>query len=89
MRSAKIIVGILSVLGARATAQQISSPTPAQSNSITIAASTLLDGKGHVLHNARIVVEGSKIVAVNEAERQGSRARRLRPSRPHRPARLD
>jgi imidazolonepropionase-like amidohydrolase len=29
-----------------------------------IAASTLLDGKGRVLHNARIVVEGSKIVAL-------------------------
>jgi len=66
MRSAKIIVVILSVLGARAMAQQISSPTPAQSDSITIAASTLLDGKGHVLHNARIVVEGSKIVALNK-----------------------
>ena len=32
---------------------------------IVIAASTLLDGKGHVLHDTRIVVEGSKIVAVD------------------------
>jgi len=31
---------------------------------IVIAAGTLLDGKGRVLHNARIVIEGSKIVAV-------------------------
>jgi imidazolonepropionase-like amidohydrolase len=30
-----------------------------------IAASALLDGKGHVLRNARIVVEGSKIVALH------------------------
>jgi len=29
-----------------------------------IAASTVLDGKGGVLHDARIVVEGSKIAAV-------------------------
>src|SRR5213593_4429370 len=32
---------------------------------IVIAASTVLDGKGHVLHNTRIVVEGSKIVAID------------------------
>jgi imidazolonepropionase-like amidohydrolase len=30
-----------------------------------IAASALLDGKGHVLHDTRIVVEGSKIVAID------------------------
>ncbi|HEV2826431.1 MAG TPA: hypothetical protein VGW76_02425, partial [Pyrinomonadaceae bacterium] len=34
---------------------------PAQKR-IVIAASTLLDGKGHVVHNTRIVIEGSKIV---------------------------
>ena len=32
---------------------------------IVIAATTLLDGKGHVLHDTRIVVEGSKIVAID------------------------
>jgi imidazolonepropionase-like amidohydrolase len=30
-----------------------------------IAASALLDGKGHVLHDTRIVVEGSRIVAID------------------------
>src|SRR5205807_3398778 len=30
-----------------------------------IAASTILDGTGHVLHNTRIVIEGSKIVAID------------------------
>src|SRR5436190_7534380 len=30
-----------------------------------IAAGALLDGKGHVLHNTRIVIEGSKIVAID------------------------
>lgn len=30
-----------------------------------IAVSTLLDGKGHVLHDTRIVIEGSKIVAID------------------------
>ena len=32
---------------------------------IVIAASALLDGKGHVLRNTRIVIEGSKIVAID------------------------
>lgn len=40
------------------------SPTPAQSQRIVIGASTLLDGKGHTRHDARIVIEGSKIVAI-------------------------
>lgn len=30
-----------------------------------IAVGTMFDGKGHVLHNTRIVVEGSKIVAID------------------------
>ncbi len=32
---------------------------------IVIGASTLLDGRGHVLHDTRLVVEGSKIVALD------------------------
>lgn len=32
---------------------------------IVIAASTVLDGKGRVLHNTRIVIEGSKIAAID------------------------
>ncbi len=32
---------------------------------IVIAAKTILDGRGHVLHDTRIVVEGSKIVAID------------------------
>lgn len=35
-----------------------------QPKRIVIAASTLLDGKGHVLKNTRIVIEGDKIVAL-------------------------
>src|ERR1051326_6793430 len=37
----------------------------AQPKRIVIAAGTLLDGKGHVLHNTRIVIEGSRIVAID------------------------
>src|SRR5262249_43682230 len=37
----------------------------AQSKRMVIAVSTVLDGKGHVSHNTRIVVEGSKIISVD------------------------
>src|SRR6266852_8408334 len=69
MRSAKIILCILSILGVCAGAQRISSQTPVQTPArdkrIVLAASTVLDGKGRVLHDTRIVVEGSKIVAID------------------------
>jgi imidazolonepropionase-like amidohydrolase len=39
--------------------------TPAPNKRIVIAASTVLDGKGGVLHDTRIVVEGSKIVRID------------------------
>src|SRR5713226_2696569 len=65
MRSAKIILCILSMPGICALTQRIASQTPAQRKRIVIAASTMLDGKGHVTHDTRIVVEGSKIVAMD------------------------
>ncbi|HSB10093.1 MAG TPA: amidohydrolase family protein [Blastocatellia bacterium] len=72
MRSAKIVLCILSILGVCAPAHQIlaqKSPSrtpgqPAKNKRIVIAASVLLDGKGRVLRDARIVIEGSKIVAL-------------------------
>lgn len=65
MRSAKIILCILGIPGVCALAQRISSQTPAQGKRIVIAASAVLDGKGHVMHDTRILVEGSKIVAMD------------------------
>jgi imidazolonepropionase-like amidohydrolase len=68
MRFAKILLCILSILSVCIRAQQISSKTPAQrpanGKRIVIAASTLLDGKGRALHDIRIAIEGSKIVAI-------------------------
>jgi imidazolonepropionase-like amidohydrolase len=69
MRSSEIIFSMVGILGLYA--QQVSSPTPAPPKRIVIAASSVFDGKGRVLHDARIVVEGSKIVAIdpdNEAK---------------------
>ena len=48
-----------------AAAPRAFSQNPRQSKRIVIAAATLFDGKGHVLHKTRIVIEGSKIVAID------------------------
>jgi imidazolonepropionase-like amidohydrolase len=65
MRSAKIVLSTLSVICACALAQPITPETPVHGKRIVIAASAVLDGKGRVLHNTRIAVEGSKIVAID------------------------
>ncbi len=64
MRTPKIIAGILGMAGVCWMAPRGSAQAPAQGKRIVIAASTVLDGKGGALHDARIVVEGSKIAAV-------------------------
>jgi imidazolonepropionase-like amidohydrolase len=66
MRFAKIL-GALSLLGICIVtpAQQISPSTPAPSKRIVIAAGLVLDGKGGTLHDTRIVIEGSRIVAID------------------------
>jgi imidazolonepropionase-like amidohydrolase len=48
-----------------ARTQQTQSQTPMQSKRIVIAAGIVLDGRGRVLRNTRIVVEGSRIVAID------------------------
>jgi len=55
-----IVFGICAVV-------PISAQTRATSPRIVIAASTVFDGKGHVLHDVRIAIEGSKIVAINSS----------------------
>jgi imidazolonepropionase-like amidohydrolase len=69
MRAAKITLCIFSLLGVCALSQRGSAQTPVQppakSKRIVIAASVVLDGKGHVLRDTRIVIEGSRIVALD------------------------
>lgn len=55
MRSAEMVRGSM---------LQVSSLTPLQAKRIVIAASSVLNGKGQELRDTRIVVEGSKIIAV-------------------------
>ena len=64
MRSANIFLCIVSIVGASAPPPQKSSST-ALSKRIVIGASAVFDGKGRVLRDTRIVVEGSKIVAID------------------------
>src|SRR2546421_2332780 len=64
MQYTKIILCLISVL-VIFTPQPVSSQTPQPQPRIVIAASTVLDGRGHVLRNTRIVIEGSKIVALD------------------------
>jgi imidazolonepropionase-like amidohydrolase len=65
-RTAKLILCALVVLGVCAPARRASSRARARDGKrVVIAASTLLDGRGRVLRDTRIVVEGSKIVAVD------------------------
>jgi len=56
---------ILSILGVCGLAQGITSESSLQTKRIVIAASVVLDGKGGVLHDSRIVVEDAKIVAID------------------------
>jgi imidazolonepropionase-like amidohydrolase len=69
MRYSKIILCAANILGICALGQTIQGQPPADVSAkpkrIVIAASTVFDGKGNVLRNNRIVIEGSKIVALD------------------------
>lgn len=61
MRLSKLLPCVLICIAA---APRLASQTPNSSQRIVIAASTVLDGKGHTQHNVHLVIEGSKIVAI-------------------------
>jgi imidazolonepropionase-like amidohydrolase len=61
MQISKILAGALLIC----VSIQIQSQTPNAARRVVIAASRILDGKGHILKNTRIVVEGTKIVAID------------------------
>src|SRR3989442_1766081 len=75
MQYAKLMACALGMLGACTATQRVSAQVSAQAapnKRIVIAASTLLDGKGGVLHDARIVIEGAKIVAIETKAEPGA-----------------
>jgi imidazolonepropionase-like amidohydrolase len=65
MRSAKLIFCILGIFSGGALTQRSSAQTDVPGKRIVIAARTVFDGRGGVLHDTRIVIEGSKIVAID------------------------
>jgi imidazolonepropionase-like amidohydrolase len=65
MRSAKLTLSILGILCVCVVTPRTPSQTTAPSKRLVIAVSTLFDGKGHVVHNTRIVIERGKIVALD------------------------
>src|SRR5262245_1015347 len=65
MRFARIIPVAFGVLAVCAVAQQPGSQTPARGKRVVIAASALLDGKGQMSRDTRIVIDGAKIVAID------------------------
>jgi len=64
MEPAKAFSCILSIVGICVVVPRISAETPSPPQRIVIAASTVLDGKGHTLRDVRIVIEGSKIATM-------------------------
>ena len=65
MYSARAILWVLGVLSVRDPEERTSSQTPARPERVVIAVSAALDGKGDVLRDTRILVEGGKIVAID------------------------
>ena len=65
MRSLKSISCLSILLCSAVLPPQLASQTSPKPKDIVIAASTILDGRGHTLHNTRIVVHGSQIVAID------------------------
>ena len=65
MRIVRLTPGVVAALMFCAAAQTSPTAEPAQKKRTVIAASMLLDGRGRVLRDTRIVVEGSKIVALD------------------------
>jgi imidazolonepropionase-like amidohydrolase len=64
----KSMFGIATTVGTCFLVPLISTQAAAQSKRVVIGASTVLDGKGHLLHDVRLVIEDSKIVAVNPVD---------------------
>jgi imidazolonepropionase-like amidohydrolase len=65
MRSGKLILCVFIVIGACATVRPTRARTPARPAPVVLAVSTLLDGRGHVIRNTRVVVEGTTIIRID------------------------
>jgi imidazolonepropionase-like amidohydrolase len=64
MPSTRLILGVL-VLELSSLIPRIFAQAASPTHRIIVAASTVLDGKGNILKDVRVAIEGSKIVATN------------------------
>jgi hypothetical protein len=65
MRSAKIILCVLSILSLYVQARRASAQTPQPRKRVVISVSALRDGEGRLLRDTRVVIEGPKVVAID------------------------
>ena len=65
MRPAKVVSRVLTIVFVCALVPRTFSQMPGADQRVVIAASVVLDGKGLVLHDTRIVVKGGKIAAID------------------------
>jgi len=65
MRLGTIVFSLAAMVALSASAQKTAMTSSPEKKQIVIAAKMLLDGRGHVLRDTRIVVDGSKIVALD------------------------
>jgi imidazolonepropionase-like amidohydrolase len=65
MRPLKIILCVFVAFGVCTAARPSRAQATPPQRRVVIAADVLLDGRGHVIRNTRIVVEGSKIVRID------------------------
>src|SRR6266540_2247548 len=65
MRFSRVVLIIFCLLGIGSPVQQLSAQLPTPNKRIVIAASEAFDGKGRVLRNTRIVIEGGRIIALD------------------------
>jgi len=65
MRRAKIVLGMLGVVGVCVGAQRICAQAAERGKRVVIAASAVFDGKGNLVRDTRIVVVGGKIVGLD------------------------
>jgi len=68
MLYSKVTLGVLGVLALCAMSATLFAQTSDPTHRIVLTASSALDGKGHVLRDIRIVVEGSRIVSVGSGK---------------------
>src|SRR5215213_5356115 len=61
----KTVLCVIFILGLCTVVQPAGTRTPARPAPVVIAVSTLLDGRGHVIRNTRILIEGSEIIRID------------------------